>query len=605
MACAPRYQNKVVIVTGGTRGIGRGIVKTFVQNGSKVVFCAPETELSAGQTLESVLNKEGPGSCKFVSCDMREEGDIKQLINVTVESFEQIDCLVNNVGWHPPHKTTDETSGEEFKDLLNLNLISCFLASKYALPYLRKTKGNIINLSSLVASIGQKDAAPYVATKGAITAMTKAMAVDESRYQVRVNCISPSNIMTPLWEELAANTEDTAATIKGGENAQAVNGRFLNPLSLSCGSLRFVSSSFKAADLTIEKSSVLKPKPDPSTLVFGKQFSDHMLTISWSAAGGWENPQIKPFQNLSLHPACSALHYSIELFEGMKAFRGVDNNIRLFRPMLNMERMHRSAERSCLPLFDKTELLKCINKLVETDQEWVPYSTDASLYIRPTFIGTEPSLGVSRAGHALLFVIVGPVGPYFATGSFNPVSLLADPRYVRAWRGGVGEYKMGGNYGPTIAVQNEAAKQGCQQVLWLYGESEEITEVGTMNLFIYWTTKKGEKELVTPPLDGVILPGVTRQSLLDLAREWGEFKVTERRVFMKELLGALDEGRVLEVFGSGTACVVCPVGSLLYKGQTYQIPTMKNGPDLAKRFHKDLTDIQYGRLQRDWAPLVV
>uniref|UniRef100_A0A8C1BQ09 Branched-chain-amino-acid aminotransferase n=1 Tax=Cyprinus carpio carpio TaxID=630221 RepID=A0A8C1BQ09_CYPCA len=350
---------------------------------------------------------------------------------------------------------------------------------------------------------------------------------------------------------------------------KALNGRFLQPyLSLSCGSLRFVSSSFKAADLTIERNPVLKPKPEPSTLVFGKQFSDHMLTISWSAAGGWEAPQIKPFQNLSLHPASSALHYSIELF-------------------------------------DKDELIKCINKLVEIDQEWVPYSTDASLYIRPTFIGTEPSLGVSRAGHALLFVIVGPVGPYFATGGFSPVSLLADPRYVRAWRGGVGEYKMGGNYGPTIAVQSEAARQKCQQVLWLYGENEEITEVGTMNLFIYWTTEKGEKELVTPPLDGIILPGVTRQSLLDLAREWGDFKVTERRVLMKELIDALDDGRILEVFGSGTACVVCPVGSLLYRGQTYQIPTMKNGPDLAKRFHKELTDIQYGRTQRDWAPLII
>uniref|UniRef100_A0A672LC86 Branched-chain-amino-acid aminotransferase n=1 Tax=Sinocyclocheilus grahami TaxID=75366 RepID=A0A672LC86_SINGR len=285
------------------------------------------------------------------------------------------------------------------------------------------------------------------------------------------------------------------------------------------------------SNLTIERNPALKPKPDPSTLVFGKQFSDHMLTVSWSEAGGWQAPQIKPFQNLSLHPASSALHYSIELFEGMKAFRGVDNRIRLFRPMLNMERMYRSTERSCLPLFDKGELIKCINKLVEIDREWVPYSTDASLYIRPTFIGTEPSLGVSRAGHALLFVIIGPVGPYFATGGFSPVSLLADPRYVRAWRGGVGEYKMGGNYGPTIAVQSEAAKQKCQQVLWLYGENEEITEVGTMNLFIYWTTEKGEKELVTPPLDGIILPGVTRQSLLDLAREWVRNKNGKGEVF--------------------------------------------------------------------------
>ncbi|XP_023204763.1 branched-chain-amino-acid aminotransferase, cytosolic-like isoform X1 [Xiphophorus maculatus] len=361
----------------------------------------------------------------------------------------------------------------------------------------------------------------------------------------------------------------------------------------------------QAADLTIERNPECKPKPDPSTLMFGKQFSDHMLTISWSEKDGWDAPQIKPFQNLSLHPATSALHYSIELFEGMKAFRGVDNHIRLFRPMLNMERMHRSTKRSCLPLFDKSELLQCINKLVEVDQDWVPFSQDASLYIRPTFIGTEPSLGVSRAGKALIFVIVGPVGPYFATGSFSPVSLLADPAYVRAWKGGVGEYKMGGNYGPTIAVQSEAQKQGCQQVLWLYGQDEQITEVGTMNLFIYWTNTKGERELVTPPLDGIILPGVTRQSLLDLGRTWGDFKVTERTMGMKELLEALDAGRVLEVFGAGTACVVCPVGNLLYKGKTYQIPTMQNGPDLAKRFYKELTDIQYGRKPSEWAPVVV
>ncbi|KAM9746555.1 branched-chain-amino-acid aminotransferase, cytosolic-like isoform 3-T3 [Menidia menidia] len=384
----------------------------------------------------------------------------------------------------------------------------------------------------------------------------------------------------------------------------ALNARLVQALPFSLGPLRF-ASSFKAADLTVERNPACKPKPDPSTLLFGKQFSDHMLTISWSEQDGWEAPQIKPFQNLSLHPATSALHYSIELFEGMKAFRGEDNHIRLFRPMLNMERMHRSADRSCLPLFEKEELLKCIKKLVEIDQEWVPHSQEASLYIRPTFIGTEPSLGVSRPSRAMIFVIVGPVGPYFATGSFNPVSLLADPSFVRAWRGGVGAYKMGGNYGPTIAVQNEAQKQGCQQVLWLYGEQEEITEVGTMNLFIYWTNDKGERELMTPPLDGIILPGVTRQSLLDLGRDWGEFTVTERTMGMKELLGALDAGRVLEVFGAGTACVVCPVGSLLYRGKTYQIPTMQNGPDLAKRFYKELTDIQYGRKGSDWAPLVV
>ncbi|XP_062337435.1 17-beta-hydroxysteroid dehydrogenase 14 isoform X2 [Osmerus eperlanus] len=204
---ALRYCNKVVIVTGGSRGIGRGIVKAFVDT---------------AKALEAALNQAGPGSCKFVSCDISKEEDIKRMITVTVEHYGQIDCLVNNAGWHPPHKTMDETTADEFRYLLNLNLISYFLTSKYALPHLRERQGNIINISSLVASIGQKHAVPYVATKGAIVAMTKAMAVDESCYQVRVNCISPGNVMTPLWEELAGQTADAAATIIAGENAQLI-----------------------------------------------------------------------------------------------------------------------------------------------------------------------------------------------------------------------------------------------------------------------------------------------------------------------------------------------------------------------------------------------
>ncbi|XP_030645681.1 L-fucose dehydrogenase [Chanos chanos] len=241
MASALRYHEKVVIVTGGSRGIGRGIVRVFVQNGAKVVFCALGVE--AGQTLETELNNAGPGLCLFVHCDISKEDDIKRLITVCVERFGRIDCLVNNAGWHPPHKPTDETSAQEFRDLLNLNLVSYFLGAKYALPYLRQTKGNIINVSSLVASIGQKHAAPYVATKGAIVAMTKAMAVDESRYQVRVNCISPSNIMTPLWEELAEHTADASGAIKEGENAQLV-GRM--GTETECG----LAALFLAADAT-------------------------------------------------------------------------------------------------------------------------------------------------------------------------------------------------------------------------------------------------------------------------------------------------------------------------------------------------------------------
>uniref|UniRef100_I3M552 branched-chain-amino-acid transaminase n=1 Tax=Ictidomys tridecemlineatus TaxID=43179 RepID=I3M552_ICTTR len=315
------------------------------------------------------------------------------------------------------------------------------------------------------------------------------------------------------------------------------------------GGSKEVVETFRAKDLIITPATILKEKPDPNTLVFGTVFTDHMLTVEWSSEFGWEKPHIKPFQNLSLHPGSSTLHYAVELFEGLKAFRGVDNKIRLFRPELNMERMCKSAMRATLPVFDKEELLECIQQLVQLDQEWVPYSTSASLYIRPTFIGTEPSLGVKKPTKALLFVILSPVGPYFSSGTFNPVSLWANPKYVRAWKGGTGDCKMGGNYGSSLFAQSEAAENGCQQVLWLYGEDNQI------------------EELATPPLDGIILPGVTRRCILDLAHKWGEFKVSERYLTMDDLTTALEGNRVREMFGSGTACIVCPVSDILYKGE--------------------------------------
>ncbi|OCT86014.1 hypothetical protein XELAEV_18019708mg [Xenopus laevis] len=318
--------------------------------------------------------------------------------------------------------------------------------------------------------------------------------------------------------------------------------------------------SFKASDIIIDLASSSKQKPDPNSLVFGAEFTDHMLCIDWMKETGWQQPVIKPFQNLSLHPAVSALHYAIQLFEGLKAYRGEDGKVRLFRPKLNMERMHRSALRMTLP----------------------------------------PTLGVRKPSRALLYIILCPVGPYFSSGSFNPVSLWAEPKYVRAWMGGTGDCKVGGNYGPTIFAQYEAVAVGCQQVLWLYGEDEQITEVGTMNLFIFWTNENGEEELVTPPLDGIILPGVTRHSILDLAQQWGEFKVSERHLTMKDLVLALNENRVREMFGAGTACVVCPVSRVSYKNKDFHIPTMENGPKMAKRFLQELTDIQYGRAPSDW-----
>ncbi|XP_044932996.1 branched-chain-amino-acid aminotransferase, mitochondrial isoform X1 [Mustela putorius furo] len=378
--------------------------------------------------------------------------------------------------------------------------------------------------------------------------------------------------------------------------------RKLLPASwLLCGPRRYASSNFKAADLQLEMTQEPHQKPDPSKpLVFGKIFTDHMLVVEWKEEKGWGQPRIQPFQKLMLHPACSGLHYSMQLFEGMKAFKGSDKRVRLFRPWLNMDRMLRSALRLCLPGFDKVELLECIRRLVEVDKDWVPEGKDTSLYIRPVLIGNEPSLGVTRSSQALLFVILCPVGAYFPGDAVDPVSLLADPTFIRAWTGGVGDYKLGGNYGPTVLVQQEAKKRGCEQVLWLYGPDHQLTEVGTMNIFIYWTHEDGVLELVTPPLDGVILPGVVRQSLLDLARTWGEFRVAERKITMKELSRALEERRVREVFGSGTACQVCPVNQILYQGKHLHIPTMENGPELILRFLKELKAIQYGAGAHDW-----
>lgn len=362
------------------------------------------------------------------------------------------------------------------------------------------------------------------------------------------------------------------------------------------------SKTFKFSDLEIvyAKSSQLNPKPDPNHLVFGRHFSDHMFEVEWNASVGWSVPRICPVHNLSLHPAAKVLHYAQEIFEGMKAFCGVDNKIRLFRPDANMKRMLTSAERLDLPLFDGEELIKCMKKLISIDKSWVPSHSSSSLYIRPTMIGIEPTLGVCSANKCLLFIVMGPVGPYFSTG-VKPVSLLADPKFIRAWPGGVGDKKAGSNYGPTIAVQKHAEKMNLQQVLWLYGEDHQLTEVGTMNIFAYILNDKGEKELITPPLNGIILPGVVRKSLLELAREWNEFKVTERSITMKEIIKLLQENRLLEIFGSGTACVVCPVNHIHYLGQELHIPTMEHVDPLNIKFLKALTDIQYGRVKHEWA----
>lgn len=386
--------------------------------------------------------------------------------------------------------------------------------------------------------------------------------------------------------------------------------KVLKVTELKLDSIRYLSSNthqyFKSSDLSIQecKPNERKPKPEWSKLLFGKSFNDHMFEVHWNQDKGWGQPLICPVHNFSLHPSAKVFHYAQELFEGIKAFHGIDGKIRIFRPDMNMKRMRASAERISLPDFDANELIECLKKLIRIDAEWVPpYGTEASLYIRPTYIGTEAALGVTSSKDAILYIICSPVGPYFGNSAVKPISLLADPKFVRAWPGGVGDKKLGSNYAPTLVVQKLAEKLGFQQVLWLYGDDHQLTEVGTMNIFVFLINDKGEKELVTPPLkEGIILPGVTRLSLLELSKLWNEFKVTERHINMAEVKQLIKENRLLEMFGAGTACIVCPIGRIKYMNEDIIIPTLPEAQSLQMRLFNSLRDIQYGRVAHDWCP---
>jgi len=346
-------------------------------------------------------------------------------------------------------------------------------------------------------------------------------------------------------------------------------------------------------NLKLELNSKPKTKPNESDLKFGHLFTDHMLSVDWTQSEGWSSPRIKPLENLSLHPACKVFHYAQEVFEGMKAYRGVDGRIRLFRPDLNMKRMNTSAERSCMPTFDPDELLECIKRLLVLESDWVPAAKHSSLYIRPVMIGTEPTIGLGPANQATLFVILSPVGAYFGE-KIKPISLYCDPAYVRATPGGSGYTKMGSNYAPTLLPQKMAEMEGCEQVLWVFGEEQEVSEVGAMNIFILMRSESGELELVTPPLtNGTILPGVTRQSVLELAGMMDGLKVRERRITLPELLRASGEERVQEIFTCGTAAIVSPVGRLKYQGEFISVPTPSSG--LASQMLTQLQDIYYGK----------
>lgn len=347
--------------------------------------------------------------------------------------------------------------------------------------------------------------------------------------------------------------------------------------------------------LTINIADKLKPRPDEANLGFGNIFTDHMLNMDYNPEKGWHNPRIEPYGPIEMDPATMVLHYGQEVFEGLKAFKRQDGAVQLFRPKDNLKRLNRSCGQLCIPEVDTDFVLQALKKLVEIEKEWVPGAPGTSLYVRPTIIATDPFLGVRASYTYRFFIILSPVGAYYAEG-FNPVKIMVSKDHVRAVRGGVGEAKTAGNYAASLLAGEKAHQEGYTQVLWLDGvERKYIEEVGSMNIFFVIND-----ELITPVLNGSILPGITRDSALSLARSWN-MKVAERKISIDDVIQAHQNGSLSEIFGSGTAAVISPVGELKYGEQVISIGGGKVGP-VARKLFDTITDIQYGKVEdkNDW-----
>ena len=332
----------------------------------------------------------------------------------------------------------------------------------------------------------------------------------------------------------------------------------------------------------------LKEKPkDESKLGFGDIYADHMLIIDYEKGKGWFNARIEPFGNLHINPAAMALHYGQLIFEGLKAYRGHDGSIYLFRARDNFARFNRSATRLVMPEVDLDLVMDGMKKLILLDKDWVPHSGGTSLYIRPTMLASEPHLGVRPATEYLFFIIIGPVGAYYPEG-LNPVKIYVEDRYIRAAVGSTGEAKAAGNYAGSLLAAEEAKEKGFTQVLWLdANERKYVEEVGTMNMFFVI-----EKEVITAPLTGSILPGVTRDSVIHMVKDWG-MKVTERSLSIDEVIAAAKDGRLNEAFGTGTAAVISPVGQITYRGEDHVVAGSKMG-ELSQKLYNEIVAIQYG-----------
>lgn len=350
-------------------------------------------------------------------------------------------------------------------------------------------------------------------------------------------------------------------------------------------------------NITITKTTAPKQKPDESALGFGKIFTDHMFMMDYNKETGWTNARIVPFENLSIHPASTVLHYGSEIFEGLKAYRRADSKVQLFRPIENIRRMNRSAERLCLPEIPEEDALEALLKFVEVEQDWTPYSEGTSLYLRPFMFGNDESLGVHAVSNATFIIIASPVGSYYAEG-INPVKIMIEDEDVRAVRGGTGYAKCGGNYAASNRAGERAAQQGYSQVLWLDGvERKYIEEVGAMNVMF-----KIDGEIVTPMLSGSILPGITRMSCLEVLRKEG-YKVSERLLSIDELEEAMENGKLEEAWGCGTAAVISPIGELCYKGKKYAVNNGEIG-ETTQHLYDTLTGIQWGKIADDYGWIV-
>lgn len=343
--------------------------------------------------------------------------------------------------------------------------------------------------------------------------------------------------------------------------------------------------------ITRQKPDNMKPKyTDESTLGFGKLLTDHMFTLPYHSGQGWHDPQIEPYRPFPLDPACMCLHYGQLIFEGLKAYRGKKGEIYLFRPTANIKRMNVSAHRLCMPAVDEDLFFEALKQLVLLEQDWIPRGIGTSLYVRPTMIATETALGVHQSNSYLFFIIAGPVSAYYPEG-FSPTKIYVVEEYTRTAPGGMGNVKAAGNYAASLYASAIAVEKGYTQVLWLDAVHRKyVEEVGTSNIFFVIND-----ELITPPLGGTILPGVTRDSVIQMAKSWG-VQVSERPLSIDDIIEASHKGTLQEAFASGTAAVVSPVGQLFYRGQEYLVNGGRTGL-LTERLYNNILGIQYGELE--------